>query len=108
MRINVKQLTKMQIRKLTALRKSLGNEIADNAFVQWLKSQPSGTSGDPTKEQVRKLLEKDVLSGKLKIGRAGLIVRRGRGRLLVEDVVKPARRQTAKAARKASKAQAAS
>ena len=36
MAINEKTLTKGQIRKLNALRKSLGTKIADRAFTQWL------------------------------------------------------------------------
>ena len=34
-------LTKGQRRKLNALRKSIGNEIAERAFLEWLSSQPS-------------------------------------------------------------------
>ena len=33
------KLTKGQIRKLNALRKALGNKIADAAFSKWLKTQ---------------------------------------------------------------------
>ena len=40
MAINEKTLTKGQLRKLNALRKSLGDKIADRAFTQWLKAQP--------------------------------------------------------------------
>ena len=39
MAINEKTLTKGQVRKLTALRKSLGNKIADKAFQEWKKGQ---------------------------------------------------------------------
>ena len=41
MAINKKTLTKGQIRKLNALRKSLGTKIADRAFAQWQKVQPA-------------------------------------------------------------------
>ncbi len=37
-----RDLTKGQLRKLTALRKSLGKEIADKAFAEWLASVPEG------------------------------------------------------------------
>ena len=33
-------LTKGQLRKLNALRKSLGSDIADKAFSEWLKVSP--------------------------------------------------------------------
>ena len=32
-------LTKGQIRKLTALRKSVGDDIAEDAFGKWMKTQ---------------------------------------------------------------------
>jgi hypothetical protein len=41
MAINEKSLSKCQIRKLNALRKSLGDKIADSAFTQWMKEQPA-------------------------------------------------------------------
>ena len=34
-------LPKGRLRKLTALRKSLGNDIADEAFGKWLDSLPA-------------------------------------------------------------------
>ena len=34
------QLSKGQARKLTALRKSLGDDIADKAFAEWMTSRP--------------------------------------------------------------------
>ena len=39
--IDQKSLTKGQTRKLNALRKSLGDKIADQAFAQWLAEQPA-------------------------------------------------------------------
>lgn len=44
-----KTLTKGQLRKLTALRKSLGEEIANGAFAQWLKSAGARTVLVPTR-----------------------------------------------------------
>ena len=35
---NEKKLTKGQLRKLNALRKSLGNDIANRAFSEWLET----------------------------------------------------------------------
>ena len=97
MPVKFSNLTKMQTRKLNALRKSLGNMIADKAFREWLDQQPSAdASADPTKEEIRKRLEKPMLAGDLKIGREGFIIRRGRGRLLVEDVKKPAKNSSPK------------
>ena len=39
MPIDHSALTKGQVRKLNALRKSVGDEIAENAFSKWMKSQ---------------------------------------------------------------------
>ena len=39
MSLDLSTLTKGQTRKLNALRKSLGNEIADDAFAKWMKTQ---------------------------------------------------------------------
>ena len=39
MSIDLSTLTKGQTRKLNALRNSLGNEIADDAFAKWMKTQ---------------------------------------------------------------------
>ncbi len=35
-------LSKGELRKLNALRKSLGEEIADKAFAEWYANRPSG------------------------------------------------------------------
>ena len=55
MAINEKTLTKGQIRKLNALRKSLGDKIADKAFAQWMKEQPAKVvtaKSDPVAEKL--------------------------------------------------------
>ena len=55
MAINEKTLTKGQLRKLNALRKSLGDKIADKAFAQWMKEQPAKvvkTKSDPVAEKL--------------------------------------------------------
>ena len=40
MTIDQSTLTKGQVRKLNALRKSVGDDIADVAFGKWMKTQP--------------------------------------------------------------------
>ena len=79
-------LSKGQLRKLNAVRKSFGSEIADKAFAQWLTEQPREIAEpeDMNAALVRKTLEPMVMSNKLKIPRGGYIVRRGRGRIIVE------------------------
>jgi len=85
-KIDESVLSKGQLRKLNAVRKSFGSEIADKAFAQWLTEQPREIAEpkDMNAALVRKTLEPMVMSNKLKIPRGGYIVRRGRGRIIVE------------------------
>jgi hypothetical protein len=79
-------LTKGQLRKLNAVRKSFGPEIADKAFAQWLAEAPKELAEpeDLNAKAIAAKLEPLVLSGKIKIPRGGYLVRRGRGRVIVE------------------------
>ena len=45
-RIDEGALTKGQVRKLNALRKSVGDEIGEMAFAAWLSSQSAATAPD--------------------------------------------------------------
>ena len=81
-----KALNKGHMRKLTALRKSLGSDIADKAFATWLKQQ-SNEKAEPEDANAKLIvatLEPLVLGNKLKIPRGGYLVRRGRGRIVVD------------------------
>ncbi len=79
------ELTKGQARKLTALRKSLGEKIADKAFAEWLTSQPEAVEEiDKNAELIAETLVDQINQGKLRIPRGGYLVRRGRGRVVVE------------------------
>ena len=81
------QLTKGQARKLTALRKSLGDDIAKKAFGEWLNSQPEQQTEMPDKdaELIADALLEQINKGNLRIPRGGYLVRRGRGRVIVES-----------------------
>ena len=80
------QLNKGQARKLTALRKSLGDDIADKAFTEWMTSRPEPVeAGDKNAELIAELLVDQINQGKLRIPRGGYLVRRGRGRVIVES-----------------------
>ena len=85
-KIQERDLNKGQLRKLTALRKSLGKGIADNAFTEWLASVPTVTTepADNNAEAIAELLNTLVLTKKINLPRGGYIVRRGRGRVIVE------------------------
>ena len=77
-------LTKGQIRKLNALRKSIGPAIADEAFSRWLDQAVEAPEADANAEIIRDALWRLVQEGRLSIRRGGYIVRRGRGRVIVE------------------------
>ncbi len=81
--MNKKSLTKGQLRKLNALRKSLGNQIADKAFKEWQKQQAKQVPAERADPVVNKLLaalkglEKDK---SINLGRKGYVIKRAKGR----------------------------
>ena len=78
-------LTKGQMRKLNALRKSVGEEIAERAFAEWLASQPGmAEKVDGNAAMIVYTLWPMVQAGALAIPRGGYLIRRGRGRIIVE------------------------
>jgi len=81
-----KQLSKGHLRKLTALRKSLGEDIADKAFSEWYASQgtANGAETDKNAEAIAATLWPLVEANEIKIPKTGYVLRRGRGRILVE------------------------
>ncbi len=81
-----RDLTKGQLRKLTALRKSLGKKIADKAFAELLASLPEKKpeSADKNAEAIAELVTPAVLEKRVKIPRGGYLIKRGRGRVVVE------------------------
>lgn len=80
-----KKLTKDQLRKLNAVRKSFGQKIADKAFAEWLTEQPKEKVilEDRNVKLIVEVLEPLVMGNKLKIPRGGYLVTRGRGRIVV-------------------------
>ncbi len=77
-------LKKGELRKLNALRKSLGRTIADEAFAKWLDQGREVPEVDKDAEVIRDALWGLIQEGKLFIRRGGYVVRRGRGRVIVE------------------------
>ncbi len=82
--INENTLSKGHLRKLNALRKSVGVEIGERAFADWLATQSAETPEDRNAAQVTDALWPLIENGSLKIPRGGYLVRRGRGRIVVE------------------------
>ncbi len=85
-KLDEKALTKGERRKLIALRKSVGEDIGEKAFMDWLRKKPA-VIAEP--EDRNAVLIADTLiplieKNRLQIPRGGYLVRRGRGRVIVE------------------------
>ena len=79
-------LMKGEARKLSVLRKSVGDKIAERAFAQWYRQKvaaKAGTAIDKNAELIASTLLPLAKAGKLRIGRGGYLVKRGRGRVIV-------------------------
>ena len=94
MAIKETSLNKGQIRKLNALRKSVGVKFGEEVFGKWLKEQAKAVpkvQSDPVAEKILdavKSLEKDKT---VKLGNKGYVIKRARGRgakgFVVEKIV---------------------
>lgn len=86
--IDEAMLIRGELRKLNALRKSVGSDIGEKAFVAWYERKKAGASedaGDPNVTIIQDALGKVI--GKLRFPRGGgYQVRRGRGRIIVEPL----------------------
>ena len=85
--INEKALTKGEMRKLTALRKSLGDKIAHEAFSAWFGQRDKGSpaKGDPNISVIEAALAPHL--NKMSFPRGGgYTIKRGRGRVVVEPL----------------------
>ena len=83
--IDEASLTKGQRRKLNALRKSVGDAIGEQAFAEWLAAQSSSKdSNDENAALIVDTLWPLVEQGKLAIPRGGYLIRRGRGRIIID------------------------
>ena len=84
--IDESTLTKGQRRKLNALRKSVGEGIGEQAFAAWLSEQSAGAKADAdtNAQTIVDTLWPLIEEGTLAIPRGGYLIRRGRGRIIVE------------------------
>jgi hypothetical protein len=81
MAINEKALSKGELRKLTALRKSLGENIADEAFTKWLSNKPSVVElTDPVARQLEAVLATLANDKGFKLGNYGYTVKKAKGK----------------------------
>ncbi len=82
MSIDKSDLTKGQLRKLNALRKSVGDKIAEEAFTKWLAAQSKVTkeARDPVADALVSALAHLQHDKSFRLGRRGYVVRRAKGR----------------------------
>jgi len=75
-------LTKGQVRKLNALRKSVGDDIADTAFGKWMKTQSKTPKEDrdPVADALVAALANLQHDKSFNLGNKGYVVRRAKGR----------------------------
>ena len=83
MAIDETGLTKGLVRKLNALRKSVGDDLAEEVFAKWLESQATSQAKDKPDPVAVKIVE--VLAGlehdpKFNLGNHGYILRGARGK----------------------------
>ena len=80
MSIDQSTLTKGQIRKLNALRKSVGNDIADDAFGKWMVNQSKTPKEvrDPVADALVAALANLKDDKSFRLGRKGYVVRRAK------------------------------
>lgn len=83
--VDTNGLTKGQMRKLNALRKSVGDDIGEKAFAEWLKTakRPEKVEVDKNAELIARAVEDLIKKHKLVIPNGGYLLKRGRGRAIV-------------------------
>ena len=75
-------LTKGQIRKLNALKKSIGDNLGEQAFSKWLQTQSKGsvTKKDPVAEKLLSTISGLASDSSLRLGTKGYTIKRARGK----------------------------
>jgi len=75
-------LTKGQIRKLNALRKSVGDDIAEGAFIKWMKTQSKTPKNvrDPAADALVSALANLTYDKSFRLGSKGYVVHRAKGK----------------------------
>ena len=82
MTIDQSALTKGQVRKLNALRKSVGDNIAEDAFGKWMKSQSKTPKNvrDPVADALVAALANLTSDKSFRLGTKGYVVKRAKGK----------------------------
>ena len=83
MAIDETALTKGLVRKLNALRKSVGDDLAEGVFEKWLERRealPAKGGADPVAVKIAGALAGFENDPKFKLGNHGYMVRRAKGK----------------------------
>ena len=81
MAIDETTLTKIQLRKLNALRKSVGSDLGEEVFVKWLARQATQKAKvDPVAVKIVEALAVLENDPKFRLGNYGYTIRRVRGK----------------------------
>jgi hypothetical protein len=82
MSIDHSTLTKGQSRKLNALRKSIGDDIAEDAFRKWMKTQSKTPKEvrDPVADALVAVLDQFKDDKTFRLGAKGYVVKRSKGK----------------------------
>ena len=82
MSIDQSTLTKGQVRKLNALRKSIGDDIAEGAFGKWMKTQSKTPKEvrDPVADALVTALDQFKDDKTFNLGTKGYVVKRSKGK----------------------------
>ena len=81
MPIDETELTKVQLRKLSALRKSVGADLGEEVFIKWLARQANPKDkADPIAVKIIEALRGLENEPKFRLGNYGYTIRRVRGK----------------------------
>lgn len=88
--IDERDLSKGELRKLNALRKSIGEGLGNEAFSKWYDEQRKDRGGkdpmDPNVDIIRQALDPHLKKMSFPRG-GGYTIKRGRGRVIVEPLM---------------------
>lgn len=83
--VDVSRLSRREVQRLNALRRSLGQQTADKAFLEWRQyadTRPEAVA-DKNIGVISDALEQIIEHHKLTLPRSGYLLRRSRGRVIV-------------------------
>ena len=83
MEVNEGKLTKGQVRKLNALRKSVGDALGEEVFGKWLAQRAKAAAlpkADPVAVKIGEALARYAEDKSFRLGNYGYTIRRARGK----------------------------